>query len=109
MCPYLSKPGGCPKGDRCTYAHTEEERDRFRNLAKPINKPSKPRSGEQFSRGSVGLGRRSGDHGPIKAHTDTHTPALNSLEMLPDGQHYSRYPGMSLLVRLLHTRVCPYL
>ena len=99
MCPYLPKPGGCPKGERCTYAHSEEERDRFRNLAKPV-KPTKPRSGEQYSRGSVG-GRRSGDHGPIKAHTDTHpsATALGSYEFLsgsaPDPQHFDhiRYSG----------------
>ena len=28
MCPSLGKSGGCPKGDKCTYAHSEEERDR---------------------------------------------------------------------------------
>lgn len=97
MCPYLSKPGGCPKGERCTYAHSEEERDRFRNLVKP-GKPAKPRTGDQFSRAGVG-GRRSGDHGPIKALTDSHTPSLNSYEVLPgtNGQHYTdliRYSGM---------------
>lgn len=103
MCPYMSKPGGCPKGERCTYAHTEEERDRFRNMVKP-SKLSKPRSGEQYSRGSgVGGGRsgRSLDHGPVKAHTDTHA-SLGNLKMgqlaasaAPE-QHYSdliRYSG----------------
>ena len=78
MCPYLDKPGGCPKGDSCTYAHTEEERDKFRSMVKPANKnPGKPRSGDQFIRsGSIGRlssagasgsrsGRYSGDLGPV--------------------------------------------
>lgn len=102
MCPYLSKQGGCPKGERCTYAHTEEERDRFRNMVKPA-KLTKPRSGDQFSRSNVG-GRRSGDHGPVKAHTDTHASSLNAYDLLTSGQssapeqHFSefiRYSGES--------------
>ena len=99
MCPYLVKPGGCPKGERCTYAHSEEERERFRNMVKPA-KPAKPRSGEQFSR-STGGRSRSGDHGPTKAHTDTH-PSLANFDLLQSGpssvpeQHFSehwRYSG----------------
>ena len=34
MCPFLSKSLGCPKGDKCTYAHSEKERDHYRDLAK---------------------------------------------------------------------------
>lgn len=66
MCPHLSKPGGCPKGEHCTYAHTEEQRDHYRDLAKN-NKTAKSRS-ELFSKVTTGvrLGRFSGDHGPPK-------------------------------------------
>lgn len=92
MCPYLNKPGGCPKGERCTYAHSEEERDRYRNMVKPI-KSTKPRSGEQY-RTSAGL-RRSGDHGPIRPHTDTHTSPLNSFEAQRVSD-FIGYPGMGV-------------
>ena len=93
MCPHLAKPGGCPKGDRCTYAHSEEERDRFRNMVKPA-KPVKPRSGEQFSRPLGRNGSRSGDHGPTKAHTDTH-PSLSTFQSGPSSapEHFICYPG----------------
>ena len=66
MCPYLSKPGGCPKGDHCTYAHTEEQRDHYRDLAKN-SKTAKTRT-EPFPKVSTGvrMGRYSGDHGPPK-------------------------------------------
>lgn len=101
MCPHLSKPGGCPKGERCTYAHTEEERDRFRNMVKP-SKPAKPRSGDQFRNPSA-RSNRSGDHGPIKAHTDTHV-TLGNYDLMQSGassapDHYSellQYPGESM-------------
>ncbi len=97
MCPYLSKPGGCPKGDSCTYAHTEEERDKFRNLVRPTTKPlSKPRSGEQYpkngplSRTGCGSGSRnsrySGELGPPLS-LDANTP-LSSLGSL-GGVHSS--------------------
>lgn len=91
MCPHLSKPGGCPKGERCTYAHSEEEREKFRNMVKP-SKPVKQRSGDQF-RNSAGRSNRSGDLGPIKAHTDTHV-TLNSFDLLSSGpssapEHFS--------------------
>ena len=99
MCPYLSKPGGCPKGDSCTYAHTEEERDKFRNLVRPPSKPlGKPRSGDQFPKnGSLGRGasgivggsnrtsRFSGDLGPPLS-LDGATP-LSSLSSLGSGMH----------------------
>lgn len=29
MCPYLLKPGGCPRGTFCPYAHTEEEKKKY--------------------------------------------------------------------------------
>ena len=31
LCPALGRPEGCPRGDKCTYAHSEEERveDRY--------------------------------------------------------------------------------
>ena len=64
MCPHLSKPGGCPKGDHCTYAHSEEQRDHYRDLAKN-SKTAKART-EPFPKVAAGvrLGRYSGDHGP---------------------------------------------
>ena len=66
MCPHLSKPGGCPKGDHCTYAHSEEQRDHYRDLAKN-SKTAKART-EPFPKVPPGvrLGRYSGDHGPPK-------------------------------------------
>lgn len=67
MCPHLSKPGGCPKGDHCTYAHTEEQRDHYRDLAKN-SKSAKARTEPFPSKVSSGvrMGRFSGDHGPPK-------------------------------------------
>ena len=101
MCPHLTKPGGCPKGDSCTYAHTEEERDKFRSMVKPTSKAGKPRSGEQFSRsGSSGRlssissgaggsrdGRYSGDHGPVSS-LDVRSP-LSSLNSMGGGVVHS--------------------
>lgn len=92
MCPHFGKPEGCPKGENCTYAHSEEERDRFRNMVKPA-KISKPRSGEQFSRGASlgratvsGLGGRNvgypGDHTQVKPHDGTPHSSLSSLELI---------------------------
>ena len=93
MCPHLSKPDGCPKGDHCTYAHTEEERERFRNMVKPT-KMTKPRSGDQRitsigrppSVAGVRNGRFSGDHGLImKSHDGTPHSSLSSLDMMASG------------------------
>ena len=92
MCPYLTKPGGCPKGENCTYAHSEEERDRFRNMVRPSTKPMKPRSGDQFPKngslnrsGTSGTrnSRFSGEIG-ITANVDGTTP-LSSLSSLGGG------------------------
>ncbi len=122
MCPHLVKPGGCPKGEHCTYAHSEEERERFRNLVKP-SKPSKPRSGEHFPRsgslsrlGSVpggggasrNSGRYSGDHGPVvkPGGHDIGTPhsSLGSLDLIPSGPSSLHDPRQQSYSEMLHYR-----
>ena len=44
MCPNLLKLGECPRGTKCTYAHSEEEKELYRSLS--TKSKSKPRSGE---------------------------------------------------------------
>ncbi len=76
LCPALGRPEGCPRGDKCTYAHSEEERDVYRSLPKGP-KPTKVRTEPVKmpgggSRGSQGgsRGHHSGDFGPpISDHT----------------------------------------
>lgn len=87
MCPHLTKPGGCPKGDHCTYAHTEEQRDHYRDLAKST-KPGKARI-EPFPKVPPGvrLGRYSGDHGPPKVDGTYYTaaPSYDGYSTVPPG------------------------
>ncbi len=69
LCPNLSRPEGCPRGDKCTYAHTEEERELYRSLSKGT-KPPKARTepvkmcGASSRIGQGTRGRHSGDFGP---------------------------------------------
>ena len=44
MCPNMLKLGECPRGSKCTYAHSEEEKDLYRGLN--TKGKTKPRSGE---------------------------------------------------------------
>lgn len=84
MCPYLSKPGGCPKGERCTYAHSEEQRDHYRDLAKN-SKTAKART-EPYSKVATGvrMGRYSGDLGPAKLDGSFY-PSYDSYPSVPPG------------------------
>ena len=87
MCPHLSKPGGCPKGDHCTYAHTEEQRDHYRDLAKN-SKSAKARTEAFPSKVSAGvrMGRFSGDHGPPKIDGTFYTgPGYEGYPTVPPG------------------------
>lgn len=84
MCPHLTKPGGCPKGEHCTYAHTEEQRDHYRDLAKN-SKTVKART-DPYPKVATGvrLGRYSGDHGPPKLDGSFYaTPGYDSYQTVP--------------------------
>lgn len=98
MCRDLTQRGGCPRGNNCTFAHSEEELEKYRNrsrkhgkgLAPPIAAPALKTPSQHLSvpaapltpHSPVGIEAKNGEHPPAPGSV---TKVTTVDELLPVG------------------------
>uniref|UniRef100_A0A8C5R7C6 RING-type E3 ubiquitin transferase n=1 Tax=Leptobrachium leishanense TaxID=445787 RepID=A0A8C5R7C6_9ANUR len=80
MCRDMKQRGGCPRGASCTFAHSQEELEKFRKMNKRLV-PRRPLSASLGQLNEVGLpsGTIHSDEGPMDLQTRKQTGLPNGI------------------------------